>query len=219
LDTKIKNRDSIYVEEAVQGKTKKVKISDYVSIDGKIFLNNKIIDKVTQFKVNNEKVPLDYTIKEGDLVETDEIRTLDDLCIRENLDFNNYDFILDGEVLNKASIINSDDQIEMKTANQSARNNNEYKIKEKVSGNHESNAEAVKSKKDKESNIKSYFFSVNEETVEVKSDRSLIFVDIFEYIDFDLKTPKGILDLRLNGSRAKYTDELEDGDIIEIKWR
>ena len=121
--------------------------------------------------------------------------------------------------MSKDSIINSDDRIEMKTANQSVEKNNEYRIKEKVSGSLESNEGSVKPKDKKESKSKTYFFSVNEETVEVKSDHALIFVDIFEYIDFDLKTPKGILDLRLNGNRAKYTDQLEDGDIIEIKWR
>ncbi|HKL41137.1 MAG TPA: cell division FtsA domain-containing protein [Clostridia bacterium] len=219
LDTKIKNRDSIYVEEAVQGKVKNVKISDYISIDGKIYLNNKIIDKVTQIKVNNETVPLDYTIKDGDLVDTDEIRTLDDLCTRENIDFDNYDFFINGEPLNKASIINVDDQIKMEKVNQNTKYSNEYKIKEKVSGNLQTSAEGIKTNSKKDSKTKQYFFSVNEETVEVKSDHPLIFVDIFEYIDFDLKTPKGILDLRLNGNRAKYTDELEDGDIIEIKWR
>jgi len=219
LDTKIKNRDSIYVEEAVQGKVKNVKISDYISIDGKIYLNNKIIDKVTQIKVNNETVPLDYTIKDGDLVDTDEIRTLDDLCTRESIDFDNYDFFINGEPLNKASIINVDDQIKMEKVNQNTKYSNEYKIKEKVSGNLQTSAEGIKTNSKKDSKTKQYFFSVNEETVEVKSDHPLIFVDIFEYIDFDLKTPKGILDLRLNGNRAKYTDELEDGDIIEIKWR
>jgi len=219
LDTKIKNRDSIYVEEAVQGKVKNVKISDYISIDGKIYLNNKIIDKVTQIKVNNETVPLDYTIKDGDLVDTDEIRTLDDLCTRDNIYFNNYYFFINGEPLNKASIINVDDQIKMEKVNQNTKYSNEYKIKEKVSGNLQTSAEGIKTNSKKDSKTKQYFFSVNEETVEVKSDHPLIFVDIFEYIDFDLKTPKGILDLRLNGNRAKYTDELEDGDIIEIKWR
>ncbi len=37
----------------------------------------------------------------------------------------------------------------------------------------------------------------------------MIFVDIFEHIDFDISTPKGILDLKLNGSRARYTDILK----------
>jgi len=96
----------------------------------------------------------------------------------------------------------------------------EYKIKEKVSGTPDAQDHSKEEIKDE--NVlegKTYYFNVNEETIEVKSDQPLIFVDIFEHIEFDLKTPKGILDLRLNGNRAKYTDELKDGDIIEIKWR
>jgi cell division protein FtsA len=217
LDTKIKNRDSIYVEEAIQGKAKDVKISEYIDLNAKIFLNNSIIDKVTQFKVNNEIVPLDYNIKEGDIIETDEIRTINDLCVRKNIVFSAYDFFINGEQLNESSIIKADDHIKMKEKNYELKQNNEYKIQEKVSGNDQTNSDLGTIKN--QTKLKSYYFSVNEETIEVKSNQSLIFVDIFEYIDFDLKTPKGILDLRLNGNRAKYTDELKDGDIIEIKWR
>ena len=219
LDTKIKNRDSIYVEDAIQGQPKERKISEYVDINSKIFLNNKVIDKVTNFTVNGENVSLNYTIKDGDVVETNEIRTLKDLCNREELVFSDYEFFRGDETLEKESQIKMNDQIIMETINNS-KLNNEYKIEEKVAGDHQSKKQSnEKEKEDKNHDLKSYYFSVNEETIEVKSKKDLIFVDIFEYIDFDLKTPKGILDLRLNGNRAKYTDYLKDGDIIEIKWR
>jgi cell division ATPase FtsA len=219
LDTKIKNRDSIYVEEAIQGKSKVVKISEYIDLKSKIFLNNDPIDKVTQFKVNNEIVPLDYIIKEGDIIETDEIRTVKDLCTRKNIVFDDYDFFINRDQLTEISIIKANAHVKMKEKDQDLKQKNEYKIEEKVSGNVQSTEDLDKIKNQPKSKLKAYYFSVNEETVEVKSDHPLIFVDIFEYIDFDLKTPKGILDLRLNGNRAKYTDQLEDGDIIEIKWR
>jgi len=220
LDTKIKNRDSIYIEEAIQGKTKKIKISEYIGFNRKIFLNNNTIDKVTQFKVNEEKVPLDYIIKDGDSIETDEIRTVNDLCNRENIDFNDYDFSINDEAMYKNSVINVDAQVIMVEVNSDQKQNDEYEIKEKVSGNLQFDEDVEQEiENGNTSKNNSYYFSVNEETIEVKSNKPLIFVDIFDHIEFDLKTPKGILDLRLNGNRAKYTDQLKDGDIIDIKWR
>ncbi len=47
----------------------------------------------------------------------------------------------------------------------------------------------------------------------------MVFVDIFEYIDFDLSVAKGIINLTLNGERASYTETLKNGDDIEISWR
>lgn len=45
-----------------------------------------------------------------------------------------------------------------------------------------------------------------------------IFIDIFNFIDlgFDLRNPGGNVVLKLNGKRAAFTDEITDGDNIEI---
>ncbi len=65
-----------------------------------------------------------------------------------------------------------------------------------------------------------YKFVVNQKDVLVNSPKSeLIFVDIFDYIDFDLSVAKGILQLKLNGKRANYTDALRNGDVIHISWK
>jgi hypothetical protein len=45
-----------------------------------------------------------------------------------------------------------------------------------------------------------------------------IFIDIFNFIDFDLTSPKGRIMLRLNGQEANYTDVIKGRDIIDIYW-
>ncbi len=46
-----------------------------------------------------------------------------------------------------------------------------------------------------------------------------VFVDIFDYIDFDLKDSRGrTIMTRLNGHNADYMETLTDGDVIEIYW-
>ena len=46
-----------------------------------------------------------------------------------------------------------------------------------------------------------------------------LFIDVFNFIDFDLADPKGIIKLKLNGKDAAYTDVIKSGDVINIYWR
>ncbi len=47
---------------------------------------------------------------------------------------------------------------------------------------------------------------------------NFIFVDIFDYIDFDRTKIKGKLILKINGRDAEYMEELKDGDNITVSW-
>lgn len=59
---------------------------------------------------------------------------------------------------------------------------------------------------------------VNGKQLELKGRKSYVFVDVFNYYDFDLSVPKGHINLMLNGKNASYTDIIKDGDNIEIFW-
>lgn len=61
------------------------------------------------------------------------------------------------------------------------------------------------------------FINGEEKLIEY-SKEEFIFVDIFEYIDFDLTVPKGKLVLKVNGQDAEYMAKIYDGDRIEIFW-
>lgn len=60
---------------------------------------------------------------------------------------------------------------------------------------------------------------VNDKPVILTGKSSYMYVEIFDYIDFDLKTPRGnkVVTL-LNGRNALYTEELHEGDVIEVRW-
>ncbi len=61
---------------------------------------------------------------------------------------------------------------------------------------------------------------VNGENIVMKENKShYIFVDIFNYISFDLTRPQGAIVLRLNGQQAAFTDTIKSGDMIEIYWQ
>ncbi len=60
---------------------------------------------------------------------------------------------------------------------------------------------------------------VNSKPVLLQGKASYIFVDIFDYIDFDLSTVQGkTLITNVNGKKADYMEPLYDGAVIEVYW-
>ncbi len=61
---------------------------------------------------------------------------------------------------------------------------------------------------------------VNQSLVHLSKKKNYVFVDIFEYIDFDLSKVKGSgLVTIINGSPAQYLESLKSGDVIEVYWK
>lgn len=60
---------------------------------------------------------------------------------------------------------------------------------------------------------------VNREPITLHGKAEYIFVDVFDYINFDLTKPKGKgIVTKVNGQQAQYMDPIHDGDVIEIYW-
>ena len=60
---------------------------------------------------------------------------------------------------------------------------------------------------------------INNNEVTLTGKDSYIFVDIFNFFDFDLNSAPGKkINLLLNGNRASYLEKLNDADIIEVFW-
>lgn len=61
---------------------------------------------------------------------------------------------------------------------------------------------------------------INEHPVHLAGKPSYIFVDIFDYYDFDLTVSHGrAIVTNLNGERAQFSTALKDGDKIELRWK
>lgn len=60
---------------------------------------------------------------------------------------------------------------------------------------------------------------VNKQPVVLSGKSSYVFVDVFSFYDFDLKSPGGrAIVTKLNGRNAEYMEPLAEGDVIEIYW-
>ena len=61
---------------------------------------------------------------------------------------------------------------------------------------------------------------VNGEPVELSGKDTYIFVDIFTHISFDLQAGKGrAIATVINGRDAQFSEELHEGDKIELYWK
>ena len=61
---------------------------------------------------------------------------------------------------------------------------------------------------------------VNEQAIRLEGKPSYIFVDVFDYIDFDLSKPQGSgIVTELNGRNAQYMEPIHSGDVIKIYWK
>jgi translation initiation factor 2 alpha subunit (eIF-2alpha) len=63
------------------------------------------------------------------------------------------------------------------------------------------------------------YVMVNGKPVAMSGKPRYVFVDVFNFINFDLSRPQGAIVTTVNGHDANYMEELHDKDIIEIYWR
>ena len=73
---------------------------------------------------------------------------------------------------------------------------------------------------EEESKYKTITVFVNGDPVIMNNKESYVFVDVFDHIDFDLKNRpagKGIV-TELNSRKANFTEPLNEGDFLDIRW-
>lgn len=62
--------------------------------------------------------------------------------------------------------------------------------------------------------------TVNGAQIHMSGKKAYVFVDVFQYIEFDLSKPQGSgIVTRLNGRDAQYMETIHNGDVIEIYWK
>jgi len=221
LDTPIFYGDIISVIPAVNGRDAEVKafelVPDYKT--GIVRLNGNPVDISTEIYINGMKAASDTVIKNGDRVEVRQIETLMDLLNAGGYDPVGSDVYVNGNKVSELSYILRDgDQISLESTEPDALNKGsepeENSFTGTVTGTLPENTANVPVNSEH-----SFQVSVNGRNITLDGSKSqYIFVDIFNYINFDLSNPKGNIVLRLNGRQAAFTDIIKPGDIIEIRW-
>lgn len=232
LETEVKANDNIILEYAQNGKDAAPKLSENIrNINSvSIYLDDNIMNIEPVTLVNEKIESLDYTIKNGD-----EIRVFLPCKVNE---FKKYilkeEVILlkGGEYLEDNYEISEGDHIVIKAMDSYIGHEEAAKLNDKENHKETTQIQNVEScDEDTENNdsdkieiaiakeeINNITVNINGESVVLKGKVQYLIVDIFEYIDFDLTVPKGIINLNLNGEKAPYTANIKDGDIIEVFW-
>lgn len=61
---------------------------------------------------------------------------------------------------------------------------------------------------------------VNGRPLRMEGKTSYVYVDVFDYINFDLTSAKGrTIVTNINGRKAEYMEPLQSGDVLEIYWK
>lgn len=204
LDTQIHDQDEIKIEIAIDGMDVTCSLKELVEDINSVNFNGLDINLINKLLVNEKEVPLEYEIKEGERITFVEIDTVEDLLKRFNMNYLDYCVYVNGLEVGKDFSLHNKDEIVT------------YERKLGLSlDNHKNNEEIYENKKNNKIQV-----LVNEQRIEIsEKERKLIFVDIFDYIDFDRTKVNGTLVMKLNGKKVNYMDSITDGDKIEIYWK
>ncbi|RCX12972.1 cell division protein FtsA [Anaerobacterium chartisolvens] len=194
LETVLKHDDYIKINPAENGRDAEIKAGDVMSMSaGRVYLNGAATDIASKVYINQKPAGRESIICEGDAVQVSCIKTLSDLIEFYEMDKDGYDFSVNGQKEEMHYILKDDDAVEV--------------IKKS-----ENKAEVFDL-------TNAFSVTINGKSTLLPDKKSqYIFVDIFNYIEFDLSKPQGSIALKLNGNQAAFTDKIESGDIIDIYW-
>ncbi len=198
LDTKIENGDEIQIEPSVDGENASLKIEELLNelpfIEVRI---NGLGKAISPFiSVNGKKSDNAYYIKEGDEIFYSFPNTISQLIDYLSVSKENLEIYINDVKGTEESKFYIQDKIEI---------NNIVKT-----------AEEIKEELEKDKNR--IIIWVNDEEIEMHDRKDYMFLDIFNYIDFNTDKAQGDLILKINNRPANYADVINDGDRIELRW-
>lgn len=226
----IKANDEIIMQESTQGRPAQVRIADLLDYHGKISVtvDGQELSLAKPIKVNGSEETSDYLIQEGDEVSIYSYYTYGQMYDYLKLN-SKQKLTVNGQEANKESAIYAGDKLEIqvkevKQTQLHDTNEPEKEVKaDTVQVFKDMVEQAAKEEKQEEETIsdnKSIVVIANQKPVTLAGKDSYQFVDIFDYIDFDTRTVKGKgIITRINGENAQYTQQLKNGDKLEIFWK
>ena len=196
LTALVKMNDKIVIKESTAGVRARIRVDNLPEFKEGLNLkvNGKTINLTHPVFCNGRPVTPDYEIKEDDRIE------IHDACTEDQL--------LD--MLDKENVSDSYDDLpeDEEVSLYSDAEEKEEAAKEKQPANR------VKSGRS------SLTVFVNDAPVVLSGKDDYVFVDVFDFIDFDLSKPQGKSVVTIhNGKPAQYMDPLNEGDRLEICWK
>ncbi|WP_244835284.1 cell division FtsA domain-containing protein [Clostridium sp. BJN0001] len=217
IESEIIENDNIDVMFAKDGDNAHPKISEYInSINSiSVYIDNNIVNLDPIIIVNEDRKDINYIIENGDnikifipksisYIKKYVLKTDDDLFINDNKADESY-------------IVTEGEKIFTKKKIESLNTQSEDYIEE--SAVEIGDIKKLDKKEDLISKGKSLHVTVNDEEVTLTGKDEYVVVDVFNFYDFDLTIPKGIIHITVNGADVQYTYSLKENDVIKIFWQ
>ncbi len=201
LDTPISDGDVIKIDSAKAGKDTVRCLNDIIDFTSGFYLDERWLNRAQNVAVNGRRESTRRNLDNNDKVDFNEISTVDDLCNFMKIDYDKYSILIGDKKARKTAKIADNIYISV-----------EREVLTDKSKYDEKNA------KTEEDEDCIYVIYNGSPLKIVKKRERLIFVDIFDNIDFDRSKVNGKLVLTHNGQPANYTSLLNDKDIIVIEW-
>ncbi len=248
IHTRINKEDIINVEESTVGTPAKMEIGQLSESGGALIVDiNKKRVYLPKFASVNGKLESEYyEIKNGDEIEFLKYYTIEQILQFMDLSSDVYDTYyvnnnpadMQTKVYENFSVLISKTEVAASYAQLEEEDNQqteetmeeesrmefreqeemEEALAEEAFENPEEKEESDAKTSEESENIR-MMVMVNHKPVVLHGKPKYIFVDIFEYIDFDLSKPQGAIVTNLNGSKAQFMQTLHEGDVIEVYWK
>ena len=200
----INNNDKIEIIEATEGSAPVVQVRDLFPHDRYyIYFNEKLSPLFPEILVNGQKANPEQTINEGDRVEFKGMGTLGEFIKMAELDPDNISCLVNDQQCSMQHELKVGDRITIQ-------------LKRKTAARKELPGQAAPA--GHPGSIPPLKIRVNGQEIVLDGNKKPVFVDIFNYINFDRSKPRGKLVMKQNGQPASLTAKLADGDDIAIYW-
>lgn len=230
LNHAIKANDDIVMQESTAGADAHIAVKDLVDYNARIhiLLDEERMELPKPIKVNGKPQTADYQIQNEDQVSLYAYYTYEQLMDYLHISPNEATFMINGEMASEdAAVYDGDEvlllereQVKEKTKYVDTVSVAEKKDTVKVFRDMVEDAAKEEMEDYLEQENKKVLVIINQKPVALEGKKNYMFVDIFDYIDFDTRKMQGsgIVTL-INGQNAQYTQELKNGDKIEVFWK
>ncbi len=212
INTPVKMNDKIVIKESTAGVRARIRVENLPEFkEGtKLTVDGKDIELTRPVFVNGRPVTEDYEIMEDDRIEIKDACTKEQLLEMLSNDTKNVYETTElpdstGEI-NKEYTIYSEEE-----------NNISSSVTDMSEGDNKNDIGSSTVMTDNSGAITVF---VNGSPVTLTGKPEYVFVDVFDFIDFDLSKPQGsAVVTNHNGNTAGYMDPLNEGDRLEIFWK
>lgn len=239
----------ITVEPSTIGREARVtieEITDDADDDMNFVVNGNNIFCPKFVEVNGEIAPPSYEVQEGDVIETRSFYTVAQVAEFMDVEVDkNHAILVNNRPANMDTLVYenftidwveetmdyADDEKEFDTEQELEEElepepENVYEIEQEMPDETEilgaldlSRETGSEKEKEEEEDPTALHVTVNGDPIKLTGKPDYIFVDIFDFIDFDLKASNGRpIVIKVNGEYADYVRQLKSGDAIEIYW-